>query len=166
MTTETHTLFGLQWPAPAAREIRINVIMMHGDAYETFSESRLTFTDDPEGHERAQFAMKALPYINAAAGYRRSKAMSGYEICVAAAAAMSVPAATLAPLFKSMFCQDARYPMMYLALPVAYTLEHHTEAGIQRAVFPYGKGKQRHFKLITQGCIFDVKGLHYLKPWA
>jgi hypothetical protein len=163
MTSDTNTLFGLQWPAPAAREIRINVIMMHGDAFDTFSESRLTFPDSPEGHETAQFAMKALPCISTvAADNRFSRVMSGYEICVAAAEEMSVPAATLAPLFESMFCQDARY-LVYLALPVAYTLEHHTDTGIRRAAFPYGIGKHRHFKVITKSRYIDPK---YLRHWA
>jgi hypothetical protein len=163
MTSDTNTLFGLQWPAPAAREIRINVIMLHGDACESFSESSLTFSDDPEGHERAQFAMKALPYISEAADNRRCGSMTSLDICVAAAEEMSAPPKPLTALFSSMFCRDARYPT-YLALPVAYTLEHHTEAGIQRAVFPYRKGtKHRHFKVITKSWGFDPK---YLRHWA
>lgn len=154
-------LMGLKWPAPATREFRMTVVMLHGDGFETFTEAGLSFPDSPEGHERLQFAMNALPFISAAAESRRSAAVTAYDICVAAGEAMSVPTAKLTDLFAAMFVRDARH-RRFLALPVAYTLEHRSEAGIRRAAFPYGFDKHRPFKVITNWSL-DPK---YLAHWA
>jgi hypothetical protein len=156
------TLLGLQWPAPARSEIRLTIIMLHGEGYRVFSESRLTFPDTEEGRARAQFAMAALPYISEATESRiRHLRRDGDKVCAAAAREMNLPEEDLISLFSTIFVEDARYPT-YLALPIAYTLEHHTEEGIRRAVFPYRIGKVRHFQVTANLRNFNPV---YLRHW-